>query len=734
MKGKSAEGMPPVTTVLDEMVQIIMRLELVRGILLDKTVMLTSRLQFSKEAIQLEGHLEQLCQLAGVVYHKQLSVRELAGLQRRAVEELHAQAVFTSPARGAGSATVPLAPPPSVVPLAEESVEDIDIDRLHVDFIYFCRHALRIPYRPGMSSHCPEGGFGPFVLTSAQEKFVALMIDHLLVKRLPLRLILLKSRQLGCTTLLLAFWVWLMLTHDHFHVMLIIDKDKHNLTKREMVVSWLEYIGSKFECFPSIRKREEKILFFSNGSKFFFESAESPNPGTSEMIHVLHESEKPKWPNGRAAQVEESVTPGLPTGPMTIHVDESTAQGIDDFFIKWDRTVRGKGSGGGLQVLPIFLPWMVSREYTIPAPDDFTFLNDDDELGDTIYAEDTGEETLLTEQTYAELYGLTIDQVYWRRQKIKDTFKGVRQSFDQEYPTTPSHAWRHVRSGFFSTTLLRTIGAKYLKKPVFVGNIEDLRGYTDVHTVCLVSLLKPRLVSDPHGALWIYEHPQLHLEYFLGMDVSEGKMATNEHGEQEPDSTVFHVEDQDGFTVAVWKTTLKPEEAWLPLCLLGLYFNAAWINGERNGPGLVVLKNFVRTGYPRPLVNAKPEGRSYEDRMWTTIGPGNRETLLIQLRAEIAKNPARVCDATLLDEMHTFVRRTTGRLVRYEAAPGKHDDVLFGRLHSTIARIWRFGAQQVEQGQVPAPDPVQAINRIIEANDQFKLTDTDLFGEGNFRW
>ena len=88
--------------------------------------------------------------------------------------------------------------------------------RLVADFEYFCRH-LEITYRPGLNPDHPEGGFGPFVLAEGQRKLAALMIDKMLIRKESLRLVILKSRQLGCTTFLLAFWIWLGLVGWALH-------------------------------------------------------------------------------------------------------------------------------------------------------------------------------------------------------------------------------------------------------------------------------------------------------------------------------------------------------------------------------------------------------------------------------------------------------------------------------------------------------------------------------------
>jgi hypothetical protein len=605
---------------------------------------------------------------------------EVAARARESLVSLPAKARFLDERPGAEV-------PASNAALSEET-------RLLVDFPFFARRGLEIVYRPGLLPQAPGGGFGPFILTSAQEKLVALIVDKLLVQKVPLRLALLKSRQLGCTTLLLAVWVWLLLTRDHYHVMFIIDKDKHGVTKREMVVGWLDKLRRRYDFLPKLAKREDKLLFLENGSKLFFESAESPNPGTSEMLHVLHESEKPKWPARRAQQVEESVTPGLPLSPYTAHVDESTACGVDDFKKKWDRAVARRSA-----VVPVFLPWFVSHENQVAVPPGFQFLDEDEEVADAT-VDARGEEVVLRESEYARQHKLSPAQVLWRREKIKTQFRGNRVSFDQEYPTTPGHAWRAAVGGFFPGGWLAQVEKQGVRPPMFQGRIVDLHGYEDFHAPQSWLALVPRLVPARDGELLEWEEPRAEEEYFLGADVAEGKSVTSEQGEVDPDYTVFSVVGSDGREVALYRARLRPEEAWLPLVLLARRWNDAWVNGERNGPGLVLLSFFARTGYVHPLVHARPAERPVQDRTWTTVGPTNREALLLNLRAAVTVDPRRVRSEEFLAEARTFTRRTQGRQARFEAAAGAHDDVVFALAHAQAARRWRQGAEVVAGPEV----------------------------------
>jgi hypothetical protein len=600
---------------------------------------------------------------------------------------------------------------PVVEPPKHDSGELSHTDRMKADFVYFCEHGLEIPYRPGMNRDFPDGGYGPLILNEAQKKVVAVFIYILFIECKPLRAIILKSRQLGCTTLLLAFELWLLMTRSHYRILFIIDKGAHGRTKRLLVINWIENINKKYpDDFPSVVTKDDKFILLSNGSMLLFESAEAPNPGTSEMIHGLHESEKPKWPANRAQEVEESITPGIPFSPFTLHINESTAEGMEKFYHEWKRAE--SGVAGELGDIPIFLPWFVSPEYSLPAPQDFTFLNEDSELCEV---DDNGQ-FLYSEEEYARKYSLTNDQVYWRRQKIKGQFKGNRNSFDQEYPTTPGHAWRSVSTSYFAREMLDKIQMYSVRQPVFVGRLENKSGPISASHPPLFTTVSPIGVPDRVGDLKIWEVPQYGETYYLGGDVAEGKTIIAEGGSADPDYTVFRVKKGNGQTVASFRARIKPEEGWVPLLLLAVLYNMAWVNVERNKDGATMLAFFSLTGYPNMMV--LPGNRPAIERTWLKLDASNRKTVLNHLRASYNADYTRVLDFELLDELRHFtVDAKTGNV---GAASGHHDDIVLAEAHAEAVRRFILGLDQVNQEQTPITPPTPPDPRRDPTSSQFQ--------------
>ena len=556
---------------------------------------------------------------------------------------------------------------------------EINVENLLNDFQLFCNNAVRIKYRPGMGNHCESVGFGPFILTSAQKKIISIAIDLFFHKLVPVRIQILKSRQLGVTTLFLVFWVWICFQVDGYTCMFIIDKGAHLEEKRQQLLTWIEEAVDKFPGFPAVKRRGSKVIELTNGSRILLESAESPNPGTSEMLQGLHQSERPKWPDGRSGQVKASILPAIPVTKHTLVVDESTAEGFDDFKRDWDRIHEGNDEFSDVRVVPIFLPWYLSEEYFKEPRKRFDFRNNDTEVCET----DSEGNIVLTEEEYASKYNLSNGQVFWRRMKIKAPaptgFGGDKELFDQEFPTTPDHAWASIGARFYPSSILTKIE---LDEPVFIGRIEHVG--QPITTLQLTSALSidTKIIPEKYGSLRIWKMPEEGDKYFVGGDVAEGKIATI-GTKTEGDYSVISVIDEYGRDVAMFRDRIPPEEFAYYLILIGRFYNNARINCERNKDGATVWAFFEPTGYPNIYYRDDRRGR-ISDMAWSLIGPGGRIPLMNMLRAAIREDTSRIKSRYTFDEMRSIVRKKNGKL---EPSSGKHDDCLFARAHAETCRI-----------------------------------------------
>ena len=298
---------------------------------------------------------------------------------------------------------------------------------------------------------------------------------------------------------------------------------------------------------------------------------------------------------------------------------------------------------------------------------------------------------VLTEEEFAKRYNLSNARVYWRRNKIKNAFSGDRAIFDQEYPTSPRHAWQTVGGKFFSFEEIERC-QKLACPPILIGNLVDNNDNNDPLRLLPFGEYSPSITPVPYGSLKIREMPKEGEQYYIGGDIAEGKQAVTESGATDYDYTVFVVKDKDGRTVALFRDRIKPEEAALPLLLLGIMYNRAKINCERNGPGATVWSMFKQTGYYN--IHYRKGKSPIMERAWAIVTSSNRNPLLYSLRASYRENPDRVGFTELVSEMNELIIDNKGKI---QARRGAHDDIIMAESHA-------WSMIYAEKGVVLQPD------------------------------
>ena len=205
----------------------------------------------------------------------------------------------------------------------------------------------------------PQRGRIQFNLYPFQEKVLTLMRDN------PYSIIL-KSRQLGISTLSAGYSLWLMTFHKDKNILCI-------ATKQETAKNMVTKVKFMYENLPSWLKitaaENNKLnLRLSNGSQIKATSASS-DAGRSEAVSLLLIDEAAFIDN--IGEIWASAQQTLATGGGCIAL--STPYGTGNWFHQtWTRA-----EGGENDFLPIKLPW-----YVHPERDETWRKKQDELLGD----------------------------------------------------------------------------------------------------------------------------------------------------------------------------------------------------------------------------------------------------------------------------------------------------------------------------------------------------------------
>lgn len=293
--------------------------------------------------------------------------------------------------------------------------------RLRDDYRYYAKHCLFI--RP------KEGALVPFTLNSAQE-YIHEKLEEQRKKTGKVRAIILKGRQQGASTYVEGRYIWRSTMRKGVQVFILTHEADATSSLFEMTKRYYEHLPRFVQ--PVLQKSNATELKFAKlDSGYRLGTAGNGAVGRSKTIQYFHGSEVGFWDN--AGEITKGVLQAVPDAPDTEVILESTANGVGNYFHQqWTMAVNGES-----EYIPIFVPWYWQTEYQKEIPDDKEFVLTDEE------------------RKLMRLYDLTVEQLYWRRNKIvelsADGEDGVK-AFKQEYPFTPTEAFQMSGGGGLIST------------------------------------------------------------------------------------------------------------------------------------------------------------------------------------------------------------------------------------------------------------------------------------------
>jgi hypothetical protein len=478
-----------------------------------------------------------------------------------------------------------------------------------------------------------SGDLIKFKLNSSQRRLNE-KIDELKRAGKPVRIIILKARQMGFSTLTEGRIFYETVTNQLTNSFIIAHKEEASTNLFNM--SKLFYEELPLPLRPMKKASNAKELIFENPtpnieekqknpglrSKIKIETAKNLDAGRSATIHNLHASEVAFWDN--ADTVMLGLLQAVPNTSNTMVIVESTANGVGGYFYDmWQKAKRGEND-----FVPMFFPWYEHDEYRMEVPDDFKITSEEQEL--------------------KEMYGLDDEQIVWRRWAIRNNCGGDIEKFKQEYPANDEEAFLTSGRPRFDTQVLMRWYNK--AKDGERGNIE--RGVW---------------IPDDKGYIEIWEHPQPGIRYVIGADTSEGK-ATGDYSA----ATVW--DSKNYKQVARWHGHIDPDIYGKQLEALGKYYNNALIAPEKNNHGFTTV-NRLKQNY-----NNIFQMERYDQTIdQTTKELGfvtNKKTkpLIIDHMASMIRDQLiTTYDKKLISECLTYIREDDGTT---NAQEGCHDDLV----------------------------------------------------------
>ena len=482
-----------------------------------------------------------------------------------------------------------------------------------------------------------SGTVVPFRLNDAQRKLYAVAKRQQDAGK-PVRLIILKARQLGFSTLTEGLIFHACATRRNVNALIVAHRE--DATANLFRMSKLFYDELPAPVKPMLRASNAQELVFENPSKLRSEREARPGLrsrircataggrgiGRSDTLQCVHLSEYAFWPDGAdgKASTLAGILQAVPSLPGTMVVIESTANGFEDFKERWDAAVAGEND-----FEPVFFAWFENPDYAMPVVPGTEWTPEERELRDA--------------------YRLTDEQLQWRRWCIANNCGGSLDMFRQEYPASPGEAFLHSGTGVFDNEQI-VLRLERLPGPAGRGEFADGE-WTQSET----------------GAITLYELPEEGVPYVLGGDTA---------GEGSDYFTAIVIDNVSGRIAAKLRQKYSEPEYVRQIDALGRFYNDALVAIETNFSTYPVMK-LQEMDYPNQYSRERED--TYTRQMRKSYGfrtdRQSRPRAIANLVEVFSSHPEWFTDRELLEEMLTFCYNEDHRP---EALAGKRDDLVMG--------------------------------------------------------
>ncbi len=395
------------------------------------------------------------------------------------------------------------------------------------------------------------------VINPAQEQLVN-EAERELYEYGQIRIIVLKARQMGQSTIIEAIIFALSILYQDFQSLIVSHESESaehilGMTKRY----WTTY---PFKRFHDEQYNGRKQLAWSDlGSNIVVATAKNIGAGRSKTLHALHASEVAFWDN--PDELITGLRQAIPSIGLTAIFFESTANGIGNFYHATWQDAKLKRN----EFTPMFFPWFWDPMYTahnIPRHSQGAYSN----LRDP----DDDEKKLIS-------MGVTEAKLLWRRWAIANLCQNNLDKFKQEYPSTPEEAFLSTGRNVFP---LNDLLAHYQPMKPKVGFLRRIG--RDIH-----------FIEDRQGSLKVYRSPSADKSwgvYLTGADPTHTTVG------DEACAQVINRRTLE--QAAVLNAHLDPIEFGVQLYLLGEWYNMSLIAPEAEGPGYATIGHLLGSNYP----------------------------------------------------------------------------------------------------------------------------------------
>lgn len=338
-----------------------------------------------------------------------------------------------------------------------------------------------------------------FRLRKAQRKLLKLLVTRLFENK-PIRVILLKARQWGGSTLVQMFMAWIQLFHrKNWNSVIAAHQDDAARNIRAMYTLMADrhpqsIMKVRLRSFEGSTNNKQIV---GRGNVIYTGAMTHPNSLHSGNYKLVHCSEVGLWKETKERKPADFVNAfagSVPALPYTMIVLESTAKGTGTYFHRtWQAAERGENI-----YEPVFVAWWEIDMYTMPFESEeamYQFVS-----------------TMTQDELYRFDLGATLEGLKWYRWK--------RGEFDNDwsmmeaYPSTANEAF--ISSGHKAHHPMYVQQMRqFTKQPLFIGELyADSRSGEEAINHSL------EFHEQPNGEFYVWAKPDLITRYLNRYQVS----------------------------------------------------------------------------------------------------------------------------------------------------------------------------------------------------------------------
>jgi len=506
-------------------------------------------------------------------------------------------------------------------------------------------------------------------------------------RHLPVRLLILKPRQRGCSTFS-SSGLYQEANKRPINGAIIGAKEDQSLNLFKMIGQYSKTDqfdwGTKRVC-----KAENSVFTHADGqeSTIGILSAKEFDPGRSGTYQFLLATEAARWTEkgvANAAEVLSGLLKCVQLVDGTIVILETTAAGASgDFYERWTggaldfeeyvaRYERGENMSG--VYVRVFAPWFMFPELSFDlTPTQQDHVHKTLNKVERYNSPDFGNESDMMQQ-----FKLTLGQIAWRRYAIDEECKKDPRVFEQDYPSTWESAFLTSGNRRFNSSGLRIMKKQAEAAECKYGMLE-INSRQSNRAIWVPS-------DEQEGLIYRWEEPREGDRYLIVTDVMTGKDQTK--GKDPDCHSAWVLRAGKWINGAGWVppatvARIKPPCRWEVDLLaewikrLHYYYRGAIICPEMNNPGLALITVMKPWNLPiyRREVFDEFEQKFTKQLGWQTT-PGNKPMIIANLARAIREmytegSGFNVWCPHAVAELSSFIRHPDGKEAAME---GKHDD------------------------------------------------------------